>query len=181
MEKMVIKPKNTNQEVSIFYRPKTTDEKVIPEVLKKCVYERKLLNFEIEPNERWLDLGGNIGTFALLCVVRGAQVFSYEPEPENFDILCRNVKEKSAKLFQKAISTKDGLLPLYVCKGDYNKYRHTLCPKRGRSTIQVPVESILKVLKKHKTDCIKMDIEGAEIEILEFLSSKHYQEHRIKK
>lgn len=184
MEKLSIKPKNSNQEISIFFRPKTTDEKVIPEVLKKCVYERKLLNFAIEPQDRWLDLGANIGTFCLLCLVRGAQVFSYEPEPENFDILSRNLQENfpnGAKLFQNAVSVKESTLPLYVCKGDYNKYRHTLCPKRGRSTIQVAVVSIVKVLKKHKTDCIKMDIEGAEIQILEFLSPKHYQENDIKK
>jgi FkbM family methyltransferase len=84
------------------------------------VYERKLLNFEIQVNERWLDLGGNIGTFCLLCLVRGAQVFSYEPEPENFDILSRNLQEnfpKGAKLFQKAVSVKESTLPLYVCKG----------------------------------------------------------------
>jgi len=184
MEKLVIKPKNSNQEITLFYRPKTTDEKVIPEVLKKCVYERKSINFEIEANDCWLDLGGNIGTFCLLCLVRGAQVFSYEPEPENFDFLTRNLEKnfpKCAKLFQKAVSTKKGLLPLYICNGDYNKYRHTLCPKRGRSSIQVPVESIVTVLKKHKTNCIKMDIEGAEIAILEFLTPKHYHDHNIKK
>jgi FkbM family methyltransferase len=184
---MEIQPKGSNKTLTISYRPGTTDEKVIPEVLKRCVYERASLDFRIDPEDRWLDLGGNIGTFALLCLLRGASVYSYEPEPENFKLLTQNVQQnfphekKSARLFQHAVAIKEGTSSLYICKGDYNKYRHTLCPKRGRSTIQVKVKSIRKVQKKHRTDCIKMDIEGAEIEILEGLTREDYVNMDLKK
>ena len=72
-------------------------------------------------------------------------------------------------------------MDLFICKGDYNKYRHTLVPIRGRTTIHVPVQPILKVLAKYKPDCIKMDIEGAEISILESLTPKDFTHARIKK
>lgn len=183
MQKQVL-IKNSDQIVNIQYRPNTTDEKVIPEVLKKCVYERKAFDFFIEPNEVWLDLGANIGTFSLLCLARGAKVIAFEPEPENFALMNQNLKanfSKNFKTIQQAVGTVSGVLPLYVCKGDYNKYRHTLVPIRGRSSINVPVQPILKVIAKYKPACIKMDIEGAEISILESLTANDYANANIKK
>lgn len=158
--------------LNIWYRPNTTDEKVIPEVLQKNVYQSKRYNFFLEPGDKWLDLGGNIGTFSLLCLNKGLSVVTYEPEPENFHLLSKNIetnfpKSKLFKGFQKAVGLISTKLPLYICKGDYNKYRHTLCPKRGRKTIQVPVVPIAKILTKYKITCIKIDIEGYEIELLE--------------
>lgn len=162
------------KKMEIFYRPGTTDEKVIPEVLQKNVYQSNKYNFFLEPGDRWLDLGGNIGTFSLLCLNKGLSVTTFEPEPENFNILQKNIKVNfpRTKLFrgyQKAIGLTSGKLPLYLCKGDYNKYRHTLCHKRGRETIDVAVVPIAKMIEKHNINCIKIDIEGYEIELLENL------------
>ena len=88
LKTLSIKPRKTEKELTIFYREGTTDEKVIPEVLKTNVYQSKKNDFYIESKDRWLDLGGNIGTFLLLCLaVRVQFVISFEPEPENFSIL----------------------------------------------------------------------------------------------
>jgi len=161
--------------LSIYYRPNTTDEKVIPEVLQKNVYQSPKFKFFLEETDRWLDLGGNIGTFSLLCLNKNISVVSFEPESENFELLQKNVKTNFGKTklfkgFQKAIGLHNGKLPLYLCKGDYNKYRHTLCPKRGRDTIMVPIVSITDIIQKYNINCIKIDIEGYEIELLEKLS-----------
>lgn len=117
--------------------------------MKKNVYERKKINFEIQKNEIWLDLGANIGTFSLFCLSKNAKVIAFEPEPKNFEILEKNIKfnhfEKNIKIFQQAVSLNNGYLPLYLCKGDYNKYRHTLCFKRGREFINVKTVSIFDI------------------------------------
>jgi len=182
-----VKMKNSTISLKIGVRPGTTDEKVVPEVLVRGVYEKPKLGFLVEPQDKWLDLGGNIGTFVLFCLARGVtSVASYEPEPENFALLTKNVKDnfpdaKRVTLVEKAVSVKKGTMPLFLCKGDYNKYRHTLCPKRGRATVHVHVEGIVPTLKKHGSDCLKMDIEGAEIEILEFLSVDHYRTLGLRK
>jgi FkbM family methyltransferase len=161
------------------YRPDTTDVKVIEEVLKRGAYERKKINFGIEPMDVWLDCGANIGTFSLLCLSKKAKVIAFEPEPENFSILDKNIRlndfQKNAKIFPYGIFLENKSLPLYLCKGNYNKYRHTLFPKRGRSAIYIRVKSISEVLQKYPINCIKMDIEGAEIEILEHLKPSDYQ------
>ena len=70
LKTLSIQPRKSEKELTIFYREGTTDEKVIPEVLKTNVYQSKKNNFYIESKDRWLDLGGNIGTFLLLCLAR---------------------------------------------------------------------------------------------------------------
>lgn len=172
LKKEICTKATDKQKLVVWYRPETTDEKVIPEVLQKNVYQSNKFKFFLEPGDRWLDLGGNIGTFSLLCLNKGLFVVTFEPEPENFNLLTKNIdtnfpKTKLFKGFQKAIGLASGKLPLYICKGDYNKYRHTLCPKRGRQTIQVSMVPITKMIQKYNINCIKIDIEGYEIELLE--------------
>jgi FkbM family methyltransferase len=150
-------------------RPDTTDAKVIDEVIKRNVYEHKKFGFFIRDCPIWLDLGGNIGTFTWLASSKGSKVFSFEPEPENFELLVENTKDcKQVHVFQEGVvAGPDGTLDLYICKGDYNKYRHTIFKKRGRQSIQIKVRNFQKVLEEFRPSGIKIDIEGAEIELLE--------------
>jgi FkbM family methyltransferase len=171
----------------LLIRPETTDEKVIDEVLIKDVYEKKKLNFYIEPGDQWLDLGGNIGTFAVMCLLKGASVISYEPEEENYQMLVANLEinfddNHKYTVIKKAVGIEDGTVDFYLCKGDYNKYRHTIYKKRGRTSITVPIESIWTVLSKFpKVNAIKMDIEGAEIDILEQMSLTDWMQSHVNK
>ncbi|MFZ4671448.1 MAG: FkbM family methyltransferase [Flavobacterium sp.] len=176
----------TFKNFNIHYRENTTDDKVIIEVLKTNVYEKKKINFTINENENWLDLGGNIGTFSLLCLSKKANVITYEPEPDNFELLTKNVETNfptntNYKLIKAGVGITTDEIPLYICKGDYNKYRHTIYKKRGRESITIKIQSILDVLREHKVDCIKMDIEGAEIDILELLKPEDYRNANIQK
>jgi FkbM family methyltransferase len=172
--------------MNLCVRPNTTDDKVITEVLQTCVYEKPSIDFFIEENEKWLDLGGNIGTFALLCLARNSKVVSYEPEKENFELMKKNIElnfpaNANIRLKNEAVGTKTGTTELYLCKGNYNKYRHTIYKKKGRESITIPIKSIISILSKTRFDCIKMDIEGAEIDILEFLKPSDYKKYGIKK
>ena len=181
--KVPVKIKGTNAPITLNIRPNTTDEKVIKEVLVTDVYEKKSINFFVESTDEWLDLGGNIGTFSLLCAARGAKSYSYEPEPENYNLMVENLKnQKGIKTYQQAVGTNTGTIDLYICKGDYNKYRHTVYPKRGRTKVSVPILSIYDVLNKHKKiNAIKIDAEGIEIDILELLKPEDYAKYGIKK
>ena len=172
-----------NVDLEVYIRPGTTDEKVIDEVLKTTVYEKPKLGFYVSPGDHWLDLGGNIGTFALFSLERGASVVTCEPESDNLEMLQKNLlhnfSDKAGKdwhIAPVAVTTdpKDKI-DLYLCKGDYNKYRHTIYHKRGRSTVAVKNMHIRDVLKKGKFNAIKIDIEGAEIDILEELEREDYE------
>ena len=165
-------------------RPNTTDQKVIEEVIKRNSYERKKDKFFIKDAPVWLDLGGNIGTFTCKACDAGCKkVITFEPEEENFQLLKKNIEKNnfSDKVvpIQSGVVASDTIneLELYLCKGEYNKYRHTIFKKRGRQAIKIPVQNFKKVLKKYKPNGIKIDIEGAEIEILESMKPEDWPSH----
>lgn len=177
------------QQLKFKVRPNTSDEKVVAEVINKNVYQRKKLNFLIEPSDVWLDLGANIGTFSCLVLSQGARVVSYEPEPNNFKLLQDNVqrckkqfnsKPGSAKLIKQGVSTKNGTTKLYLTKSETDKYRHTIIPRPNRKTIAIKVVTLDKMLQQHpQVNAIKMDIEGIEIPILEQFTN--WKKYNIKK
>lgn len=150
-------------------RKDTTDIKVIDEVIKRQVYRKKKIDFDISPDDYWLDLGANIGTFTCLALSKGAKVDAYEPEPDNFRLLSQNVKLnnfENYKLFNEGVNVEGGKVNLYLSKGDYNKYRHTIYKKRGREFIEIKMKKFKEAITDEIT-AIKIDIEGAEVEILE--------------
>lgn len=170
------RPKRDLPSLKFQIRPDTTDIKVIDEVIHRNSYQKRSIDFFIGEGQSWLDLGGNIGTFAVLALSLGAQkVICYEPEPENFELLSLNLRLNDFELgryqlHQSAVSAEGANEPieLYICRGDYNKYRHSLIKIRGRPTIKVDCVSLDQVRKAYpEINAIKMDIEGAEIEILE--------------
>src|ERR1700761_7376727 len=77
--------------IPFYYRPDSSDERALLEVVDKHAYARKSIRFDVEQGERWLDLGANIGSFCLYCRLQGATCESYEPEAINFGLLKKNV------------------------------------------------------------------------------------------
>lgn len=149
-----------------YVRPDTTDETVIGEVVMRQVY-RKPGFLEVEAGDRWLDLGGNIGTFAVWAASGGAQVRSYEPEPSNYALLAANADLNG---YAEAITTRcaavvagaSGRRLLYLCGGGTNNYRHTLTHIRGRQALPVECLSLPDLLDGWP-NAVKLDIEGSEL------------------
>ena len=54
-------------------------------------HETRLFNAHLKPGCKVLDLGANIGWFAVQAILRGAEVDAFEPVPHIADILERNV------------------------------------------------------------------------------------------
>jgi len=161
-------------------RPNTTDQKVIEEVVTKNSYERKKDKFFLKDAPTWLDLGGNIGTFTCKACEQGCKVVTFEPETDNFNLLLKNIEKNNFTSNVIAINAgvvaKEDIseVELFLCKGEYNKYRHTIFKKRGRQSVKIKVENFKKILEEYKPSGIKMDIEGAEIEILESMKPEEW-------
>ena len=152
------------------YRKGTSDEKVIKEINYTKIYEKC---FPIESSDNWLDLGANFGCFTQKCLYKGCFVRAVEPEPKNFFLLKKNTCTfTNVELFEGAVSIHDQN-KLYLAKSDTNHWRHTLIPVKGRTTIDVKIYKIEELLKG--IDAIKIDIEGAEIELLEYMDESHFK------
>lgn len=143
-----------------------SDEKTIKEVVGKKAYEKK--GFKIEAGEKWIDLGGNIGAFTVLAASRGCSVLTYEPDPFNCQMIHENLALNGlhAVVKQKAIVHDDMIAVNLNLWPDGQSWRNSIIRnKKGTRPLTVMCENFFKIATPEH--CVKMDIEGAEIKILE--------------
>ena len=137
---------------NIVHRPE--DVPIIREVYHGNQYHCKAIGFGIEKDELWIDIGAHIGCFSKKCQYYGANTKSYEPDLDNFLILEQN---SDGPCYNVSVGDKAGTVDLVKgSKSYFNKV------KDGNEIEQVGFESIIE-----PDCCVKMDIEGAEIPILD--------------
>ena len=143
------------------------DKRVCREVIGKRVYEMPRLGFVLHPHSVWLDIGANIGAFAVWAGQRRAKhIVAIEPCVENFDLLQRNTdaNRSPAECFRKAVAIESG-----VCTIKYNAdtpARSGEFAHKGKDEICEAV-GFNNLISEYKPDGIKMDAEGAELAILD--------------
>jgi FkbM family methyltransferase len=147
-----------------------SDEKTFNEVIGKNVYQRK--NFKILPGEKWMDCGGNVGAFAVLASRLGAKVTTFEPCPENCKMIEENLRLNGldANIVNAALVPADQKFVLMHTGANNQVWRNSIYKKwRGGKSIKVKAINFDRVATDF--NACKMDIEGAEMPILE--SSDH--------
>lgn len=152
--------------IKLFCRPGSSDEKTFNEVVVKKSYERRC--FQIEKDEEWLDLGGNVGAFTVLASSLGARVTTYEPDPANTLMIKKNLALNGMvpRIIPKAVVHDDRVAVTLNLWPKGQSWRNSIVRnKSGTTPLTVFCQNFYKLAKP--TDCVKMDIEGAEIEILE--------------
>ena len=132
----------------------------------------KLIKKIIHEGDIGIDLGANIGYFTILManlVGTSGKVFSFEPAPQNFEILQKNIKQnhlKNVVANQSAIGDINGKIKLYL--SNTNAGWHKVFPKQfidyevSDKNIDVEICSLDKEFIDKKIDFIKMDVEGYE-------------------
>lgn len=156
-----------NNELKFHFRKFTTDYQVFKEVILNKCYNKYKNKFN--KDDVWLDLGSNIGTFTCLAGKNCKKVYSYEPEKDNYRLLLDNIKLNNLdniEPFNIAITEKGIEDKLYLCNREYNKYQHSLIKKSKKNFVNIKTKRFKDILSDD-INCIKIDIEGSEIEILE--------------
>lgn len=151
--------------IKFYYREGFSDLKTFEEVLGNKVYLKK--GMDINPNETWMDCGGNVGSFALLACSKGAKVTIYEPDPYNCEMIKKNLDLNGfeAEIKQVALVHND-LKEAVLFIGNNNAvWRNSIVKKWNNKGIKVPCVNFDEEAKNF--NCCKMDIEGAEMLILE--------------
>src|ERR1700741_1866013 len=59
--------------------------------------EPALFRARLAPGARVLDLGANVGWFAVLAILAGAEVHAFEPVPAIAEIAARNIERANAR------------------------------------------------------------------------------------
>jgi len=115
-----------------------------------------------------LDLGANIGYFTCLfaqLVGKSGKVFAFEPEPNNFKILKKNVKineYQNIVLEQKAVSNIKSKIKMYLSNSpkDHRIYN----THDNRESIEIECITLDEYFKdfNQKIDFVKSNIQGAD-------------------
>ncbi|MGI9082268.1 MAG: FkbM family methyltransferase [Thermoleophilaceae bacterium] len=130
--------------------------------------------FEIAPGDRVVDVGANVGAFAVLAARRGAGVEAYEPHPETFVHLERNAAGLAVKCVQAAVVARSpprGTVTLELDRDSDTRHRV------GGSGIEVPAVTLAEAVAGG-CDLLKLDCEGAEFELLEATPEDSWREVR---
>lgn len=151
--------------IRFFYREGFSDLKTFEEVLGRKTYLKK--GMTICEGETWMDCGGNVGAFALLACSLGAKVTVYEPDPHNCKMIERNLKENNfeAEIKQCALVHDRRESVVLFIGNNNNVWRNSIVKKWNDKGIKVPCVNFDD--EAAGFDCCKMDIEGAEMLILE--------------
>jgi FkbM family methyltransferase len=132
-----------------------------------------LLNFA-KDNMLFIDIGAHYGYYTLLVGTRhpNCKIIAFEPVPENFDILKRNValnQLKNVELHNVAVSDKDGLRKFKVTEASDSCgfYEHPLTDTCREIEVQAMcLDSFLRKTPKVPT-IVKIDAEGHEPNVLQ--------------
>jgi FkbM family methyltransferase len=121
-----------------------------------------------------VDLGANVGLFSARASELARRVVAYEPFPENFACLQKNVAfRKNVEAVPEAVAGRTGMLKLYRPHNESNSgsYSSFVYDDRALSEVfdEVPAVTLNALFERHAIDCcdlLKMDVEGSEYEIL---------------
>ena len=135
-------------------------------------YEKRqadIVKKNIKKGDTVIDIGANIGYYTILfskLVGKKGKVIAFEPEPSNFKLLKENIEINNCKNvvpFNVALSDSKGKKELYF--NPENRGGCSLKNKNLKNVLKVrtmPLDDIIK-----KANFIKIDVEGAEAEVLE--------------
>lgn len=131
-----------------------------------------LAKYVLNKGDTVIDCGAYIGEFTLYAskaVGPSGKVIAFEPDPTIFKKLQANIRLNTAGniiLVNKGAWSKDGVLRFV---GDNIKGYSFMFADKGEGAIDIPVVSLdgeLDRLGVKKVDFIKMDVEGAELELI---------------
>ena len=152
---------------------RTSEIFIFHEIYESLQYDR---HTDFIPQSGWtvFDVGANIGVFTLLQATLGATVYSFEPNPDSYGRLLRNVTANKlgdcVRLFPTALGHERGMGSLHVIGGGTTGGVVTPV-KAGASAsgVAVPMttlDEVVSTLPGLSIDLLKIDAEGSEVAIL---------------
>ena len=161
---MIIKQSEING-IKFFCREGTSDLKTFEEVIGRDVYQKK--GMKIEAGETWYDCGGNVGAFTLLACSKGAKVKVFEPDHYNCEMIEKNLKLNNfkAEIVCAALVHNEVKEAVLFVGNNGNVWRNSLFKNWNGRGLKI---KCINFDNNFEDDiCVKMDIEGGEMLILE--------------
>ncbi|MGA2243452.1 MAG: FkbM family methyltransferase [Verrucomicrobiota bacterium] len=131
------------------------------------IFEREIYNFKAGAGPvRILDCGANVGVSCLYFHRRfpGARITAFEPDPKIFTYLQTNLARagcRNIELVAKAVWSSAATLPFRQEGADAGR----VASESGQKVVEIPAVRLRDYLDE-PVDFLKMDIEGAETEVI---------------
>ncbi|MFX1522631.1 MAG: FkbM family methyltransferase [Promethearchaeota archaeon] len=123
------------------------------------------------PNFICFDIGANVGIYSLLFATKSKFVYAFEPLPRNLKYLCKTInlnKVENIKIIPYAVTNKVGIS--WFQEGE-NVAEGKLGPNGALRVKTISLDNFIKN-KGVEPNLLKIDVEGAEISVLE--GAKNY-------
>jgi FkbM family methyltransferase len=135
------------------------------EIIGKEIYK---FSNDTQAKHRIIDCGSNVGLGCIFARLTypNAHITAFEPNPTLFELLTKNTTGMNIELIQSAVWTDEGTMALNADTADASSLTHT--PQKS-STVTVKTERLSKYLTE-PVDFVKIDIEGAETEVIKEIS-----------
>ncbi len=148
-------------------------------MFKEIFLEQNYLIAPTKEKIKIIDCGSNIGISILYFkfLAPNAEIVSFEPNPHTFALLKQNVESNnlSVQLHNAGVSKEVGEMTIYTDKDDMSSQsasttRHLTNKHRPLEPVQVKMVALSSFITE-PVDVLKLDIEGAEGEVLEELAT----------
>jgi FkbM family methyltransferase len=132
---------------------------------------RRAVSNRVAPGMVAVDVGAHVGYYSRFFargVGRAGSVYAFEPNPDTFAILERNTgRYPQVTRFNSAVMDRKGTVTLYMGR---HKGTTSLWPANAGAQIEMPFSvratSLDEALNGVRVDFVKIDVEGAEQEVL---------------
>ncbi len=140
-------------------------------------FETEVFEQVLRPGMTLVDVGANIGHYTLEAARRvgaAGRVIAFEPEPNNFELLCRNIEANryaNVTPVRKALSNHSGVARLALSAENLGGHHLEYASGDSRS-IAIEMLTLDEYFRgtAQAVDVLKMDAEGSELFILEGMS-----------
>jgi FkbM family methyltransferase len=140
------------------------------------ISETRLVQALLKPGMTFLDVGANIGYYTVIAarlVGDSGAVHAFEPHPGVRARLEDNVGRngyRNVAVHGQAVAATSGSVSFYASTVDQNQGISSILPGRGRqqelSVSSVTLDEFAASLGGRRIDVIKMDVEGAEAQVI---------------
>lgn len=148
----------------LYARPRTSDLAAFHAIFGR---HQQAVDLGFTP-ETIVDLGANVGYAAVDLALRypDASVVAVEPEPSNVEVLRRNIGSLNIVVVQAAVWPRRALLELEEAEIGHVGFRVHEVSSSRRAVQTVTMPMLMEQTGFDVVDLLKIDIEGAELELL---------------
>lgn len=162
--------------VSLLGRTASLDVRLVNEIWLDRIYDTGLAS-PIQPDWVILDLGANKGYFTVRAAFKAYKVISVEPNPVSHALCMANITlnglTEKVRLYQAAVAAQPGQISFSIAEDS------ACCTILDRPDVthKITVEALTvpEIIRGiEKVNLLKMDIEGAELDLLLAPSSEEW-------